>query len=67
MICANCRAPLRREMTMGQSSLYSPEEDFTLCEPCWMAEQRLIDDEGTNNLPLVLEHYRQNFDAVRKE
>jgi hypothetical protein len=59
MICANCCLNLRFAKCTGESGLYSPGRSFELCEPCWIEEDRLIDEQG-NNIPDRLERYRAN-------
>lgn len=55
--CSACRMWIPDGATTGESSLYSPDRAFTLCEPCWLAEDALIDERGTNNLPEELSRY----------
>ena len=56
--CANCKNH-RLEDGSGESQIYSPHEAFTLCEECWLEEDRLIEEEGTNDLPERLAHYKR--------
>lgn len=63
MICANCRCDLTRAKSTGESGLYSPNRAFDLCEPCFLEEDRLIDEQG-NNIPERLERYRANVGAM---
>lgn len=60
-ICAGCRVSLRYEDCQGESGLYSPNRAFTLCEPCFLAEDKEIDDRGSNEWPERIEQYRQNL------
>lgn len=57
--CVRCRWPLGR--STGESALYSPHREFTLCEPCFFEEDAQIEAAGTNNLPEQVERYRQNI------
>lgn len=56
--CANCGCYLPWSATSGESSIYSPGEPFTLCEPCFFGEEDLIEERGTNVIPERIEHYR---------
>lgn len=60
-MCARCRQGLRGGQSTGESGLYSPGRAFTLCEPCFFAEEEETEDRGTNNLPDRLEQYRENL------
>lgn len=60
-ICARCCDQLWPGATTGESALYSPDRPFELCEPCFFAEEALIDEQGTNNLPDELRRYRENL------
>lgn len=66
MKCANCAKELRQGETTGESGIYSPHESFTLCEDCFLAEDALITELGSNNLPDRLEHYRYNQQGRKK-
>ena len=59
--CAACGKPMREHDANGRSALYSPDEKFTLCVPCWFEEDSKIDEQGTNVLPDVIAKYRQNL------
>lgn len=41
----------------GLSSLYSPNTEFILCEPCWEKEDAFIDAEGDNDHPEIVAAY----------
>lgn len=60
-MCARCRCNIERGDSSGESGLYSPNRSFTLCEPCFFAEDEETEREGTNNLPDRLEEYRKNM------
>lgn len=59
-LCVRCRSQIWRHETHGESSLYSPDRSFTLCEPCFFDEDAEIEREGTNNLPDRLADYIRN-------
>ncbi len=59
MSCAWCKGHIWEGDTTGDSSLYSPDEHFLLCEPCWLAEDELIDERGTNEVPELIAIYRK--------
>lgn len=60
--CPNCRRPLGN--SVGESSLYGSHDVGDLCEDCWLDEEALIDEEGTNSpewsekIAARLAHYR---------
>ena len=62
-ICANCCRYLGR--STGVSSIYRSDGEI-LCEPCWLEEDDLIEEEGTNSpdyseaIKVRLERYRRN-------
>ena len=60
-MCARCRCNLYEQDCTGESGLYSPNRAFTLCEPCFFDEDAEIEKEGTNDLPLRIEQYRENI------
>lgn len=63
-MCARCRVridPLRD--CLGESGIYSPGRAFTLCEPCFLEEDREISGDRGNDLPERLEMYRANLRA----
>jgi hypothetical protein len=45
--CPCCHYPLGN--TRGESGIYGSDDVPDLCEPCWLAEDALIDQEGTNS------------------
>jgi hypothetical protein len=56
--CANCGCNLGRLKATGISGLYFPGNvDIELCESCFLLEDALIDEVGTNNIPERLSHY----------
>lgn len=57
--CAGCGCPIYQHMTTGQSGLYSPQRHYTLCEPCFFAEDTEIETRG-NNLPDLIAIYNEN-------
>jgi len=57
MICANCKRPIVGSDGGSESSVYSPDRAFILCEPCWLQENAEIDREGTNDLPQRVKRY----------
>ena len=64
-ICANCTKELKPDVPTGESSLYSPKEEFILCEECFLAEEMRIEVSGTNNHPDLVETYRANLQGFR--
>ena len=60
-MCARCRCNLYETDCTGESGLYSPNRSFTLCEPCFFDEEAETDREGTNDIPLRVEEYRQHM------
>lgn len=65
-ICAGCGADLSRAKELGSSGIYDPNgPDFELCMPCWNAEEVLIDADGTNFQPALLDRYYATFGAKR--
>lgn len=56
-ICANCKSLIWSNDPDGVSSLYSPDQEFILCEPCWLAEEAEIERRGTNDIPELVAHY----------
>ena len=61
--CARCCKSIRPDETTGESGLYSPSRSFTLCEPCFFAEDAEIEEKGTNNMPDVIASYVENLRA----
>lgn len=55
--CVACRGWRGDPSCSGESSLYSPKREFILCEPCWIDEDRFIDDKGDNDHPQIVEAY----------
>ena len=69
MLCANCKTYLSEGACTGTSGLYNKSDDlapakqgltFTLCEECWLDEEDLVDEMGTNNIPSRIETYFKN-------
>lgn len=61
--CANCKIHLADSDCTGASGLYNPGktgQGYLLCEPCWLAEEDLVDESGTNNHPDKIKHYEMN-------
>jgi bacterioferritin-associated ferredoxin len=62
--CVNCLEQLGR--STGESQLYGSRGVGSLCEECWLAEDSLVEEEGTNApefseaIARRLEHYRAN-------
>ncbi len=57
--CACCREPLGN--CTGTSGLYNPgRNSFILCEDCWLEEEGLVDETGTNNHPERVARYALN-------
>ena len=63
-MCARCRIRVDQlRDCLGESSIYSPNRAFTLCEPCFLEEEQEIDAQGSNDLPQRIEMYRANLHA----
>lgn len=63
-MCARCRIKVDQlRDCLGESGIYSPNRAFTLCEPCFLEEEREMDAAGTNDLPERIEMYRFNLKA----
>lgn len=63
-MCARCRIKVDPyKDCLGESGLYSPNRAFTLCEPCWIAEDVETAAFGSNNIPERIEMYRANLRA----
>lgn len=59
--CANCKSHLDPGDTTGVSGLFNPgPRRFILCEECWLAEEDLVDETGTNNHPERVARYAEN-------
>lgn len=60
--CANCGRYLLYANCSGISAIYS-SRDIRLCEPCFLDEDTLINEEG-NDLPEQLAHYRATISRL---
>jgi hypothetical protein len=62
MRCANCSGYLSERDCTGDSSLYNHGDGigYMLCEPCFLEEDELIDEKGTNDIPDRRAHYERN-------
>jgi hypothetical protein len=60
-VCASC-GRLLTNCADGVSSVYSPDQQFMLCEPCWLEEDAEIEARGTNDLPERIHQYRQTLE-----
>lgn len=58
-MCASCGKHLTGHECTGESGIYSPNETFTLCEPCFLAEDAAIDARGDNDWPEEVARYRR--------
>lgn len=67
MRCANCKQTIAEPDCGSESSVYSPYQSFTLCEPCWLEEDAEIDTKGTNELPHRIARYRSDFVEQQSE
>ena len=54
-ICPRCKQRVLDRNDCGESSLYRSRH--LICNPCFHAEDAQIEQEGTNDLPLVLASY----------
>ena len=65
-ICAGCGASLSHAKELGSSSIFNPNgPDFELCMSCWDAEEALIETDGTNCQPKLLDKYYATFGCKR--
>lgn len=65
-ICAGCGADLSRAREMRSSGIYNPDgPDLGLCMPCGKAEETLIEEDGTNFQPKLLDRYYATFKSKR--
>ena len=63
-MCARCRRKVDQiKDCLSESMIYSPGRAFTLCEPCFFAEEAEIDAAETNNIPERIEQYKANLRA----
>ena len=59
--CANCKVDLYDAPCTGTSGLYNPgPRSFLLCEDCFLEEEDLVDETGTNNHPERVARYAAN-------
>jgi hypothetical protein len=56
--CANCGTDILNAKCTGVSSIYQ-SGGIDLCETCYLMEDDLIDQQGTNVLPERLKHYNK--------
>lgn len=61
--CARCGKIIHRLDCTGESQVYSPRKPYTLCEPCYLAEDAEIETAGTNKLPEVIAAYERTLSA----
>lgn len=66
IVCANCLKYVKDEECQGESGLFSPTRAYMLCEPCFLEEDRLIDEQGTNDMPERLQKYKNNLANVNR-
>lgn len=60
--CVRCGDDLRNARCTGEPGIYRSDPEWTLCEPCFFAEDYQIETEGGNDLPDVREAYRKNYE-----
>lgn len=64
-ICANCRRDLMEVRCTGESGIFQrggKSEPIDLCEPCWLAEEDMIENGSSgNDYPDVLRQYWLNL------
>jgi hypothetical protein len=56
--CAACRGWMGN--VEWESSVYSPNRRFLLCEYCGQNEEAMIDQKGCNDLPELIKLYESN-------
>lgn len=59
--CPRCCLNIPEGACVGESGIYLSHDITDLCEKCFHAEDREIDEAGTNNLPETLKRYRANM------
>jgi hypothetical protein len=67
--CANCEAYIGDDAVCpretGVSGIYFPNGfDILLCENCFLGEEALIDNEGSNDHPLRLARYLRTIERL---
>ena len=65
--CPRCCQPIYEGQTTGISGIYKSHGVRDLCEPCFLDEDRQIEDTGTNNLPETLLTYRENDERLNNK
>lgn len=60
--CPGCGQILNN--TVGECAIYGSHDIPDLCEPCWLEEDALIDQEGTND-PDHSEPIKQRLEQYR--
>lgn len=58
--CPSCRGAISFNECTGESGIYRSGGIPDLCERCFIIEDAIIDERGTNDLPEILEAYIQN-------
>lgn len=58
--CPFCTGSISFGDCTGESGLYLSHGVSELCERCFLLEEAITDEEGTNNIPDLLEKYRIN-------
>jgi hypothetical protein len=66
-ICPNCATTITSITPTGESALYSPGKAFILCEPCYFAEDDVIEAAGTNVIPKLIKKYAGSRVKAKEE
>lgn len=59
--CPSCREGIFSGECTGESGIYRSGGIPDLCERCFIIEDAVIDNAGTNDLPEVLADYIKNY------
>lgn len=61
--CAKCEEEIYDARATGESSLYySGDKTFLLCEDCFLEEEEMIEETGTNDHPEMIKMYEKNVE-----
>lgn len=58
--CPSCCGPIYSGDCTGESGIYRSGDVSELCERCFLIEEAIIDEQGTNDLPEILAAYIEN-------
>lgn len=58
--CPSCCKAIHSGECTGESGIYKSYDVPDLCESCFLKEEAIIDERGTNDLPEILLSYVDN-------